>query len=87
MSRNFWRRLFRRWFIEYNPLYLLSACCVLVGVSELSQGLSRSPYAGFAVAGVAEVYAWALIASAAFLMRVELRRPAVMLALLIAIYQ
>ena len=76
-----------RWFIEYNPLYLLSACCVLVGVSELSRGLSRSPYAGFAVAGVAELYAWALIASAAFLMRVELRRPAVMLALLIAIYQ
>ena len=87
MSLVFWRRLFRRWFIEYNPLYLLSACFVLVGASELSQGLSHSPYSGFAVAAVAELYAWALIGSAAFLMRVELRRPAVMLALLVAVYQ
>ena len=30
---------------------------------------------------------WAHIGSAAFLMRVELRRPAVMLALLVAVYQ
>ena len=87
MSLIFWRRLFHRWFVEYNPLYLLSACCVLVGVSELSQGLSRSAYSDVAVAAVAELYAWALVASAAFLMRAELRRPAVMLALLIAIYQ
>jgi len=87
MSFIFWRRLFHRWFVEYNPLYLLSACCVLVGVSELSQGLSRSAYSGVAVAAVAELYAWALVGSAAFLMRAELRRPAVMLALLIAIYQ
>ena len=87
MSLIFWRRLFRRWFIEYNPLYLLSACFVLVGVSELSRGLSHSAYSGVAVAAVAELYAWALVASAAFLMRAELRRPAVMLALLIAIYQ
>ena len=87
MSVVFWRRVFRRWFIEYNPLYLLSACCVLVGTSELSQGLSHSPYSGVAVAAVAELYAWALLASAAFLMRAELRRPAVMLALLVAVYQ
>ena len=87
MSLEFCGRLFRRWFIEYNPLYLLSAGCVLVGVSELSRGLSHSPYSGVAVAAVAELYAWALLGSAAFLMRVELRRPAVMLALLIAVYQ
>jgi len=87
MSIDFWRRLFRRWFIEYNPLYLLSAGSVLVGVNELSAGLSRSPYSGFAVAAVAELYAWALIGSAALLMRIELRRPAVMLALLAVIYQ
>ena len=87
MSLEFCKRLFRRWFIEYNPLYLLSAGCVLVGVSELSRGLAHSPYSGVAVAAVAEAYAWALLASAAFLMRLELRRPAVMLALLIAVYQ
>ncbi|HKO48664.1 MAG TPA: hypothetical protein VJV79_13125 [Polyangiaceae bacterium] len=87
MSIDFWKRAFRRWFIEYNPLYLLSACCVLVGVNELSQGLSHSPYSGVGVAAVAELYAWALIASAAFLVRLELRRPAVMLALVVAVYQ
>lgn len=87
MSLDFWGRLFRRWFIEYNPLYLLSACCVLVGASELSQGLSHSPYSGVAVAAVAELYSWALLGSAAFLMRAELRRPAVMLSLLIVVYQ
>jgi hypothetical protein len=87
MSLVFWQRLLRRWFIEYNPLYLLSAGCVLVGASELSQGLSHSTYSGVAAAAVAELYAWALIASAAVLVRVELRRPAVMLALLCAVYQ
>jgi hypothetical protein len=75
MSLAFWERLFRRWFIEYNPLYLLSAGCVLVGASELSEGLAHSIYSGVAVAAVAELYAWALIGSAAFLVRVELRRP------------
>jgi hypothetical protein len=87
MSLAFWKRLLRRWFVEYNPLYLLSAGCVLVGASELSQGLSHSAYSGVAVAMVAELYALALIGSAAFLMRLELRRPAVMLALLCAVYQ
>jgi hypothetical protein len=87
MSLAFWKRLLRRWFIEYNPLYLLSAGCVLVGANELSQGLTHSAYSAVAVAAVAELYAWALIASAAFLVRVELRRPAVMLALLCAVYQ
>jgi len=87
MSLIFWRRLFHHWFVEYNPLYLLSACCALIGVNELSAGLSHSVYSWLAVAAVAELYAWALVASAAFLMRAEQRRPAVMLTLLIAIYQ
>jgi len=87
MSPAFWQRLFHRWFIEYNPLYLLSAGLVIVGVNHLSSGLAHSAYGGFAVAAVAELYAWALIASAAFLMRSELRRPAVMLTLLSAVYQ
>jgi len=87
MSFDFWRRLFHRWFVEYNPLYLLSAGCVLVGVSQLSQGLSHSPYSDVAVSAVAELYAWALLGSAAFLIRIGLRRPAVILTLLIAVYQ
>lgn len=60
---------------------------MLVGVSELSRGLAHSPYSAVAVSAVAELYAWALLGSAAFLMRIGLRRPAVMLTLLIAVYQ
>ena len=87
MTESFWHRIFRRWFIEYNPLYLVSAACVLVGVNQLSEALSSSSYRMLAVAGVAELYAWALIASAAFLMRIGMKRPAVMLALITALYQ
>jgi hypothetical protein len=84
-----WRRLFHRWFIEYNPLYLLSAALVLRGVNLLSMGLVRAGHL-YAVLGgpaVAEVYAWALIAGAAILTRVGLRRPAVLLALIAVLYQ
>lgn len=87
MTQSFWYRLFHRWFVEYNPLYLVSAACVLVGVNQLSGALSDSSYRMLAVAGIAELYAWALIASAAFLIRIRLKRPAVMLALLTALYQ
>lgn len=87
MLTSAWQRLLHRWFVEYNPLYLLSATFVLVGVNKLSEALARSAYSAITVAAVAELYAWTLIASAAFLMRVGLRRPAVMLALLTALYQ
>ncbi|MET0793615.1 MAG: hypothetical protein ABW061_18995 [Polyangiaceae bacterium] len=83
----FWQRLLRRWFIEYNPLYLLSATSLLVGVNKLSEALTRSPYNSLTVAAVAESYAWALLAGASFLTHHGLRRPAVMLVLLAALYQ
>ncbi len=83
----FWQRLLRRWFIEYNPLYLLSATSLLIGVNKLSEALARSAYGSFAVAAVAETYAWALLAGASFLTKHGSRRPAVMLVLLAALYQ
>lgn len=88
-SRSFWGRLLHRWLIEYNPLYLLSAALVLGGVLLLSGGLARSGsvYGQLGVAAIAELYAWALIGGAALLTRIGLRRPAVMLALLTALYQ
>lgn len=83
-----WRRLFRRWFIQYNPLYLCSAMLVLGGAILISSEVARLHITGghFVVAAIAEVYAWALIGGAALLMRIGLRRPAVMLALLVAMY-
>jgi hypothetical protein len=85
----YWRRLFRRWFIEYNPLYLCSAMLVLGGAILISHAVAREhiAFGHLAVAAIAELYAWALIGGAALLVRIGLRRPAVMLALLVAAFQ
>ncbi len=84
------RRLLHRWFIEYNPLYLVSALLVLGGLMLISRGqadqASMSPEVG-SIPVIAEIYAAVLIAGAALLTRLGLRRPAVMLALLTALYQ
>jgi hypothetical protein len=84
-----WRSLLHRWFVQYNPIYLVSAILVLAGTMLTSRGLSEegSLHGQLGVALVAEVYAAALVAAAAFLMRLEQRRPAVMLALLAVLYQ
>lgn len=88
-AASFWRRLLHRWFVEYNPLYLVSAMLVLGGTILSSRGLADngSVYGGIGVAAIAEVYSVALIAGAALLMRIGQRRSAVMLALLTALYQ
>lgn len=84
----FIRRLLHRWLIEYNPAYLLSATLVLAGVIAISRALAQegSLYGQLGVAAIAEVYTWCLIGGAALLTRLRLRRPAVMLALLTALY-
>jgi hypothetical protein len=89
MSNGFWRRLLHRWFIEYNPLYLLSAALVLGGTNLLSRGFAAegSLVQMLGGAAVAELYAWTLVAGAALLVRIRLTRPAVLLALLAALYQ
>ena len=85
----FWRRLFYRWFVEYNPLYLVSAALVLVGCFLVSRDLvgGEALAASLGIAAVSEIYALSLIAGAALLLRIGLRRPAVMLALLSLLYQ
>ncbi len=83
---DFWKRLLHRWFIEYNPFYIVSAGLVVAGVNLISGSLP-GVHAQLGVAAIAEVYAWALIAAAAWLTRTGCRRPAVMLALLVAVYQ
>jgi hypothetical protein len=78
-----------RWFIEYNPLYLLSAALVLGGVTLISRGFTQEggTQGGLLAAAIAELYACLLIASAAVLTRLGLRRQAVMLALLAVTFQ
>jgi len=83
-------RLVHRWFVEYNPLYLLSAGLVLVGLTLLSRAAADhgtvQQELGY-VPIVAEVYGLSLIAGAALLTRIGQRRPAVMLGLLTVLYQ
>ena len=83
------RRLLHRWFVEYNPLYLLSALFVLGGTIAIARGLASegSRYGALAVAAIVEVYAIALVGGAALLYRLGHRRSAVMLAFLAALYQ
>ncbi len=81
------RPLFHRWFVQYNPLYLLSAALVLVGGLLCSRGLGTSTSTAIEIELVTELYAVALIGGAAFLERMGLRRPAVMLGLLVTLYQ
>lgn len=84
-----WQRLLYRWFVEYNPLYLLSAALVLAGCFLLSRGLARDEgiAATFGITLISEVYAFALLGGAALLVRIGQRRPAVMLAFLSLLYQ
>ena len=88
-SRAFWRALLYRWFVEYNPAYLLSAACVFGGCFLWSRGVVNDPSltSALGIPAVAELYAFALIGGAALLTRLEQRRPAVLLALVFAAYQ
>lgn len=88
-AAGFWRRLLHRWFVEYNPFYLVSASLVLAGTVLLSRGLSHtsSVASELGIAAIAEIYSFALIGGAALLTRIGHRRPAVMLTLLTTLYQ
>lgn len=83
------RALWHRWFVEYNPLYLASSALVLGGLWLVAHEASASATLGaiLGVGATAELYALALIAAAACLVRMGMRRPAAMLGLLAVIYQ
>ncbi len=83
------QRLLYRWFIQYNPLYLLSAVLVLLGLFLMARGLTNdaSLWGSFGVGIVTELYAAALIGGAALLTRIGLRRSAVCVALIAVVYQ
>jgi hypothetical protein len=78
-----------RWFVQYNPLYLISALCVLLGVYLVSNSLGdvESRRGEIWLALVIQVYELMVIAAAALLYRVAgLRRPAVILGMVEMVY-
>ncbi|MCA9670387.1 MAG: hypothetical protein KC503_32550 [Myxococcales bacterium] len=82
-------RLVTRWFVQYNPLYLISAAAVLAGLYLISRDLSEQSgqAADHWISFFTEGYQFALIACAALLYRRRgLRRPALMLALIAVAY-
>ncbi len=83
------RGLLHRWLVEYNPLYLFSAALVLAGLTLISRDVAQaSALSGsLGVGGLAEAYSIALIAGAAFLVRIGHRRPAAMLGLIAVLFQ
>jgi hypothetical protein len=82
-------RLLHRWFVQYNPLYIASAVFVLVGITLMNKGLATDPslWAMLAPRMVSELYALALIAAAAILIRRDLRRPAWFVAMFAVLHQ
>lgn len=86
---DYWQRLMHRWFVQYNPIYLVSAALVLAGANLLSAGLARrgGVFSELGGAAVAALYAWSLLAACALLVRRGAVRPAVMLALLVVLFQ
>jgi len=81
--------LMHRWFVQYNPMYLASAACVLAGVYLVSDGLggAEARRGEIWLIPVVQTYEVLLIAGAALLYRVAgLRRPAVILAMVEVVY-
>src|SRR5262245_49360283 len=82
------RAVLRHWFVHFNPLYLLSASCVLLGVFLVNRSLDRLPADGLdgprlALFAAIQAYEALIVAGAAFLVhRARTVRPAVLLVLL-----
>ncbi len=75
--------ILHRWFIRYNPLYFASAMLVLAGVFVMAREIGCGDALSHAsIAGIAQLYAFALIGGAWLLLRHTAdRRPAVILGL------
>lgn len=79
------RALLLRWFVQYNPLFTLSALCVLGGVFALAGGLGDQ--GDLALTAILEAYQWLLLGGAALLYRrLARRRSGTILGLLALAY-
>jgi hypothetical protein len=79
------RKLFHYWFVQYNPLYFVSALCVLFGMFLVSRGLEEMGWTPgqIILTAVIQAYEILLITGAAILFRsAGERRPGVILGLL-----
>jgi hypothetical protein len=87
-----WRAVLRHWFVRFNPLYFVSALCVLGGVFLVSRNLDGMDPAAPArpqilLFAVVQAYEALIIGGALFLVRrVGVVRPAVLLVLLEAVF-
>jgi hypothetical protein len=82
------RALLRHWFVQFNPLYFVSACCVLFGVYLVNRSFDRMDAATsigsqLLLFGVLQAYELLIVGGAIFLARyARAIRPAVLLILL-----
>ena len=87
-----WRELLHYWFVQFNPLYFISALCMLFGVFLVARNMEtlapRSPErVQLVLFVVIQAYEWMLIGGAALLARrAGVVRPAVIMALLEAVF-
>lgn len=81
-------RLLVRWFVQYNPLFTMSALCVLGGVLLLSQHLqSTTTDVSLGLSVVVELYQWLLIGTAGLLYRrLNEHRPGVILGIIALVF-
>jgi len=83
-----WATWLRYYFVEFNPLYFISTCCILYGVSLVARNvgafnLHSANLEQLLLFTTTQLYEAALIAGAAILARwVRAKRPAVLLCLL-----
>ena len=81
------RGLLVRWFVDYNPLFTLSALCVLGGVLVLANALRAAEGASVSLTGVLELYQWVLIGMTALLYRrLNEHRPGVILGVIALVF-
>src|SRR4051794_33204172 len=81
-------RLLVRWFVQYNPLFTMSALCVLGGVLLLSRHLqTNNDDVTLGLSFVVELYQWLLIGTAGLLFRrLNEHRPGVILGIIAVVF-
>ncbi len=77
----------RRWFVEYNPLYVASALCILGGAFLTTRELPPEEFGSkLGVAALTQVYQAALLLGALLLRRAGQKRPAALLGLIAFVF-
>lgn len=86
---NYIKYLFHKWFVNYNPLYFISALCFIFGVFLVSRDMHKIHWIDgqIILTGVIESYEVVVLAGSFILYRIVSQfRPAIILALLNIIF-